>query len=382
MMNTASTLRPSRREMAQAMREFATPHTATGVRLFAVDLALFLAGMAVALFTAHPLLRAAGAVLAGARINGLYTLAHDAGHGVLTTSKRLNRLLALLGYLPALYNHRLWHYDHQVFHHVKTNGPQIDVWRPMSLAAYRAAAWYRRAWERFVRAFNPLGFALYIAYHSRVEQHKFMPRKAFHPAGVRAAAWPTTLVLLAYLGALLGWMAWRNAGLAGFALDVGFGLVLPFFVFMNAVAMGAYLQHTHPDVPWFLESDEAKSGYDQAALAVDFRMPGWLDTLAHEALAHPAHHVLPAIPCYRLREAQNRLASMLGSQSIESRGADLLSIYRRCKLYDFENRRWLDFAGNPTTLSVPLPGAGYRLQGASARAAPALHAHPPARPAA
>ncbi len=352
---TATTTPLTSRELVQALHPFATPDTRRGLQLFVVDLLVFALGMGLALFATDLAVRSLGGVLAGLKINGLYTLGHDAGHGVLTRHRRLNQWLATLGYLPALYNHHLWHYDHQVLHHVKTNGPQVDVHRPASLAEYRASPWWKKAWLRLTRSFNPLAFALYITYHSRIEQSKFFPHAAVHPAGVRARAWPVTLLLLAYLLSLLGWMAWRNAGFGGFLLDLLFGLVLPHFVFTNVVAVGSYLQHTHPAVPWFRSNDPAERSYEQATLCVDFRLPKWLDSLSHEALAHPAHHVLPAIPCYRLREAQEHLGRLLGRRGVSATPAELLSIFRRCKLYDYEQRCWLDFDGRPTTPSVPLP---------------------------
>ena len=357
-MDSPDRRRPSRKEMVQAMLPYAKPDLRKGLILFGSDYVLFALGMAVAVFAGETWLRVIGSVFAGMKLNGLYTVGHDAGHNVLTPSRRLNRILALLCYMPALFNFRLWHHDHQVIHHVRTNGPQIDVYRPMSLAQYQAAPWWRRAWERLVRSANPFGFAAYITYHSRFEQSKFFPHKSEHPDNVRKEAWPVAALVLCYLGVLLSLFALRNAGdAAGFIGDVFFALLLPFFVFMNAVAIGVYLQHTHPSVPWFLEGDAARARYDQAALTVNFRLPGWLDALTHGVMSHQAHHVLPAIPCYRLKEAQARLAELLGADCIEARPRDVLAIFRACKLYDFEQRRWLDFAGRPMSRPVALPGA-------------------------
>jgi acyl-lipid omega-6 desaturase (Delta-12 desaturase) len=342
--------------MVQALSAYVAPDTRKGVQIFATDYLLFLAGMALALFAEHPALRLMGSLFAGLKLNGLYTVGHDAGHGVLTGSRRLNKVLACLCYMPALFSYRLWHHDHQVIHHIKTNGPQIDVYRPLSLAQYRAAPWWRKAWERLVRSFNPFGFAAYITYHSRIEQSKVFPHRAEHPEQVRTEAWLSSAVVVCYLGALLTWLWVRNAGeAAGFAGDVFFALVLPFFVFMNAVAIGVYLQHTHPGVPWFGHADEHRSAFDQAHLTVNFELPAFMEYLTHDVMAHQAHHVLPAIPCYRLRSAQKRLTQMLGDDCITARASDVFAIFRACKLYDFENRRWLDFNGQPTTDSVPLP---------------------------
>jgi acyl-lipid omega-6 desaturase (Delta-12 desaturase) len=355
-MNVTTKNRPTRRELVQALLPYAKPDTRKGLKVFLVDYAMLLVGLGLALFGTDLWVRALGAVLAGAKLNGLYTVGHDAGHNVLTASRKLNSVLAFFCYLPTLFNFRLWHYDHQIIHHVKTNGPQVDVYRPMSLEQYRASPLWRRAVERLFRALNPVGFAAYITYHSRFEQSKFFPHKDEHPEKVRKAAWPVTWWTLAYLGAFLGWLVARNWGEPqGLALDVLFAFAIPFFVFMNGIAIGVYLQHTHPNVPWFKADDPARAHFDQVDLTVNFKLPKWFDYLSHEVMAHQVHHLLPAIPSYNLRAAQNKLEELLGDACVTASPKDVASIFRRCKLYDFENRRWLDFDGNPTTDTVALP---------------------------
>jgi omega-6 fatty acid desaturase (delta-12 desaturase) len=66
---------------------------------------------------------------------------------------------------------------------------------------------------------------------------------------------------------------------------------------------------------------------------------------------HPAHHVHPKIPLYRLGAAQRRLNELLGERAIVQRftPAYLLRTLTGCKLYDYREHRWLDFAGRPTS---------------------------------
>jgi omega-6 fatty acid desaturase (delta-12 desaturase) len=84
---------------------------------------------------------------------------------------------------------------------------------------------------------------------------------------------------------------------------------------------------------------------------VHLRFPAWFGGVAHHVYDHAAHHAHPGIPCYRLPEAQQRLNALLGPLAV----SDTLSlrwlyqVQRRCKLYDFERHRWLDFAGKPTS---------------------------------
>ena len=68
-------------------------------------------------------------------------------------------------------------------------------------------------------------------------------------------------------------------------------------------------------------------------------------------MEHTAHHVRPSIPLYHLKEAQDKLESLHGERVVHYKWSikNHLEIVSRCKLYDYENHRWLDFNGNPTT---------------------------------
>jgi acyl-lipid omega-6 desaturase (Delta-12 desaturase) len=80
-------------------------------------------------------------------------------------------------------------------------------------------------------------------------------------------------------------------------------------------------------------------------------MPRWFASLTHDVMDHPVHHLHPRIPCYRLRAAQAKFNELLGEHAIVEKYTlrSFLRALRTCKLYDFENHRWLDFDGKPTT---------------------------------
>ena len=262
---------------------------------------------------------------------------------------RLPLVLSVLAFLPVLHNWRLWIYDHHVLHHPRTNGPHVDTFQPMCLRRYRAAPAWRRAWERFVRSPNPLAFAIYYIV-VRWSQVKVVPTRSM-PAQVRKAAWPHSALIAAYVGALVAGPALLRAGnTTAFLADVALLLVLPFFVFMTLLSTVLYIQHTHPQIPWFADGDAAIERFGQEALTVHVQVPRVLGALMHSSLEHAAHHVLPAIPCYRLRAAQARLTELLGggSHDVPLAFGALVDIVRRCKLYDYERHHWVDFAGRTT----------------------------------
>jgi acyl-lipid omega-6 desaturase (Delta-12 desaturase) len=355
----APDLESRRPTLASALAPFAVPDTRIGLRLFAIDLAVYMLGLALALFAETTSWRVFGAVLVGLKMGSLYTLAHDGAHKSLTASRRLNRWLASLGYLLSLHNYRIRVHDHLVLgHHPKLNGPQPDVYRPLSLAEYRAAPLWRRAWERFTRSPNPFAFAPYGIF-SRWLQAEVVPKRSMSRAH-QVEAWGCVGLLLAYLALIVGWLAHRNAGdAAAFLADVGLVLGLPFFIFQTLQAAILYFQHTHPAVPWFAAGDPRWDEHGVEELTVHVRVPAWLATLTHDICEHPAHHVLPSIPCYRLRAAQARLAELLGERALELPLSPhaMAEIMRRCKLYDYEDHRWLDFDGQPTGERTTVHGA-------------------------
>jgi acyl-lipid omega-6 desaturase (Delta-12 desaturase) len=340
---------PSRRDLVQALLPYAAPNNRKGVMLFVGDYVVFVALIATAMWSTNLALRIVASVLAGFKMSGLYTLAHDAAHNSLTSNRALNKVLGILAYTPIPFNYRLWLHDHNGTHHPQTNGPQHDAFTPMGLDAYRAAPAWRKAWERFGRWAHPLSFALYYIL-GRWAHAKVVPTREY-PAQVRKEAWPYSWLIFAYVAGMLAWLAVRNGGaLAATAIDIGFVLVLPFFVFQTMLAAVLYYQHTHPAIPWFSPGDVDRGEHTQDELTVNIKVPRFLGAFAHDPFSHAAHHVCPAIPCYRLHEAQGRLSELLGAKSIEVPllWSALRDIARRCKVYDYTNRRWVDFDGKPT----------------------------------
>jgi omega-6 fatty acid desaturase (delta-12 desaturase) len=340
----------SRPQLVRALLPFARPDTRRGVARFAADYALFLAGTALALLADAVALRVLGALLAGVKMSSLYAIAHDAAHNTLTAHRRLNKVLGVVAYLTGFYNYRLRLYDHLLRHHPLVNGPQPDAYRPLSLAQYRALPAWRRAWERFMRSPNPLAWMAY-ATTMRLMKSETFPKKTM-PADVRREAWGYAALMFAYVAGALGLLAWWCAGDALlFAERALFGAVLPFLFFQMNQAIVVYFQHTDPRVPWFAEGDLRHLQYGAEQLSVHVAMPRWASSLVHHMFCHAAHHVCPSVPCYRLYDAQAKLDELMGAEAVRLpfTPAALRDVFRRCKLYDYQQHRWLDFDGNPTT---------------------------------
>jgi acyl-lipid omega-6 desaturase (Delta-12 desaturase) len=341
-----------KREALRQIVPYAKSSTAIGVAFFIYDFGLYWAGIAGVLFLSATWMKVLAATVAGFKLSSLKTLGHDAAHGSLVRQRRLNWLLGVISYAPCIYNYRMWVYDHHVGHHPHTNGPRRDSFTPFTKAEFDALPKWRQWMERLYRGPNVVGWSVYYLIE-RWWYIKIFPRDDM-PEQHRRAAWPHFYFLVVYvalfLGALVAAPLYSNTGPLEAIL---LGAVYPFLVFMGFTGWGLYLQHVHPDVAWLRGSDEDnKLFYGRGELlAVHWVMPRWFASLTHDVMDHPVHHLHPRIPCYRLRAAQAKLNELLGEHAIVEKYTlrSFLGALRACKLYDFENHRWLDFDGKPTT---------------------------------
>jgi omega-6 fatty acid desaturase (delta-12 desaturase) len=297
--------------------------------------------------------RIAAAVLAGSAISSLFVIGHDAAHGAYTASRRVNAVIGRIAFLPALHNYSLWQVQHNRLHHRLPNLRGVNSWSPMSKGAYDALPGWRRLVERLYR--SPLGFAPYYLVE-RWWKDKFFPRRARER---RRVFWLDFALLILFLEGFLAVLALLGARFGSGALDaVLLGWALPYLVWNALMGATTYLQHTHPRVPWFATPGDWRRLGGQEEVTVHLEVPRWYGLISHHIMDHPAHHLHPKIPLYRLAAAQRELNRLLGTRAVRQRFSPgfLLSTLSRCKLYDYERHCWLDFAGRPRS-SPTLPAA-------------------------
>jgi len=340
----------NREELRAALHAFVTPSTARGIVSVGTDLAMYAGAVILAMLVEPPWARLALGIVAGMLTAGLFVLGHDAAHNSLTPDARLNALLAAVCMLPALHNPTLWRVEHHRKHHLATNVKGLNSWSPLSHAEYRALPRWRQAVERVYR--SGLGFGPYYLVE-RWWKAKLYPRGLWQlPAALRTAALRDCVIIVAWLlvflvGIVL--LARQNADPSPW-LAVLYGFVVPYTVWSTMMGYTVWFQHTHPDVPWFRTREEAEAfgGQEQATIHIVHARP-W-GFLTHEIMEHNAHHAHPLIPHYRLRAAQARLNELTQPRVVTARLTPryVLDLARRCKLYDYDRHRWLDFAGQPT----------------------------------
>jgi omega-6 fatty acid desaturase (delta-12 desaturase) len=336
------------------LRRYQTRKNVLALVMFAVDLVVAL-GAAMLAVVVEPLwLKAVFAVVSGTVIGALFVLGHDAVHGSLTSSRRLNAVLSRLAFLPSLHNVTLWFIEHNRIHHLMPNVKGLNSWSPLSLDEYRALPTWSRALQRFYR--SGVGMAPYYL-GQRWWKHKFFPTAEVDP-DLKALAWRDFALLLAWLALWLAILVWLGqlSGHASPLVAIVWGFALPFVIWNQFMGLTVLLQHTHPAVRWYRRDDDARDAGGQETRTVHVRFPRWYGLLGHEIMEHPAHHVNPTIPCYRLHSAQARLNEVLGTNAVVATfsPASLFAVVRKCKLYDYDRHLWLDFAGRPTSKPINL----------------------------
>jgi omega-6 fatty acid desaturase (delta-12 desaturase) len=293
----------------------------------------------------------------------LYIVGHDCCHGALVPGRQWNLWLGRLAFVPVVHSVSLWRLTHNRNHHGRTNLKGVDsVWPPMSPKDYAQASAPRRALERVYR--SALGPLIYyqldiwlplmiapISKQARAEWKRHVPDTIFVLLG-----FAFTLAVIHFLGAAVA--PERSAWLT---LLLGWGV--PFAAFNYLAAITVYLNHTHPEIPWF-DKEEAWSFYNGSVLGTaHVKIPFDIFPLYTDVMAHPAHHANAGTPVYALPAEQAALKARVGGDSKEYTLS--LGEYRRilaaCKLFDYDRMCWTDFDGVPTGPVLEVRPADYAL---------------------
>jgi omega-6 fatty acid desaturase (delta-12 desaturase) len=285
-------------------------------------------------------------------IGALFVIGHDACHGSLMRSGWLNRLLGRLAFLPAWHPFTAWAHAHNAMHHGWTNlkGRHPDF-PPFSKAEFDRLPRWRRWLERLYR--TPLGIGLFYTVDFYLK-HLLWPRGPHRPP-YRLAFHLDRLLIAGFFALQCGaalWLAGLGAGptvpAPVHALLVVFGCWGAWIWFMGFVS---FVQHTHPRMAWYDDEAEWSFYHVQLKSTAHVRFPWPVERVLHNIMDHPAHHIDPTIPLYELPRAQRLLEEMAPEHAVvvDWTPWEYFRTCAACKLYDFENHRWLNFAGQPTT---------------------------------
>ena len=281
----------------------------------------------------------------------LFILGHDACHGSLTPSRKINDVLGRLAFLPSLHPFSAWELGHNRLHHGWTNLRDKDYgYTPLSKQEFDNLPAYRQMLERIYRTVGGVGLYYLIEIWWK---HMMVPRQTDMEKMNRAFKLDRLLVVgftITQVAALI-YATIHFSVPASPLLLVLLAVVWPYMLWNWIIAFVTFQHHTHPSVTWYANKDEWSffHGQVQGTIHVTFSRP--IELIFHNILEHTAHHVDPKIPLYNLRASQQVLEEVYADDVIVQKGSipHFHRVLTKCKLYDYENYQWLDFNGNPTS---------------------------------
>lgn len=313
-------------------------------------------------------LQLASGLLNGLFIGMIFIVGHDACHGGLTPYETLNHALGRVAFWPSLTPFTTWEYAHNRIHHSYTNWRGKDyAWAPWSKDEYDQMTPWRRCLERHYRSLAGLGTYYLVEYwwkhlmFLRGEERREMKRTGAYLLDLALvlafAVGETALVL--YVASNLEPASGFWDGFTSPLALIMTALVLPFAMWNWFMSFAIFQHHNHPRVAWFLDRAEWDFFAGQVENTVHVVMPWYLEFLTAHIMQHTAHHVDPRIPLYRLTGSQQSLEEAFPTEIVVEcwTFATLAYTLARCKLYDYDNHRWLNFRGRPTTAPNPIIAA-------------------------
>ena len=318
--------------------------TGRGMTYFIRDLAMYAALLAALVVVSNVFAVAALEVGMALVISGLFVVAHDAAHGALFKTKRMNSVVGHLAMLPSWHVYEGWVLGHNRVHHPYTVRQGYDfVWHPTTPHEYAAMGWWRRSLHK--AEWSWVGMGLY--YLHQVWWKKMM-------VGQNPARWAKTIRRDRWVvtGFIAGMLALFSAvGIAAGDSPAGLlwldvrTVVLPFLGFSYVIGSVVHIHHISPEIRWWKKEEWTKFKAQMQGTTV-LRAPKGLNFFIHWIMVHVPHHVDMRVPMYHLEEAAAAIEAAFPGSVIDRpmRFRDFVTNSRACKLYDFDAGRWLTYA--------------------------------------
>lgn len=299
-------------------------------------------------------------VLSAMVISGLFIVGHDAAHGALFSSKRMNRVIGTISMLPSWHVYEGWVLGHNRLHHGYTVREGFDfVWHPYTAEQYAAMSRLGRLRHRIEWSWIGAG-----AYYLReVWWHKMIvgaPPSRWAKAIRRDRIIVWTFVALAAIA--LGLLGWAQSGtLIGALWMILKVLVVPFLAFTYVIASFVHVHHIQPNIRWWKRREWTK-WHGQMEGTTVLRARFGLNFFFHWIMVHVPHHVDMRIPMYNLELATSAIKEAFPGTIHDEplRFMDFVRNTRKCRLYDFDKGRWYTYreaAQQKLQIAAPEPTA-------------------------
>lgn len=320
-----------------------------GMAYFGRDVAMYVGAVVALVCISNVLVVAALEVLMALVLTALFVVGHDAAHGALFKSKRVNSIVGHLAMLPSLHVYEGWVLGHNRVHHPYTVRQGYDfVWHPYTVEDYQQMGRLRRIRHRFEWSWFGAGaYYLREVWLTKMVTGPFPARwvKAINRDRIVVAAWAASFAV-----ALVA-IAWlQGDGILGMVWMVTRVEVLPFLAFCVMIGSVIHVHHVQPTIRWWKRGEWTKFRGQMEGTTV-LRVPKWLDFFFHWIMVHTPHHVDLRIPMYNLEMAaaaiERHFPNVVDDRKLRFR--DFRANTKACKLYDFEAGTWLPYAAAKVT---------------------------------
>lgn len=280
---------------------------------------------------------------AGLAVAGLFVLGHDASHGALFESRRVNQTVSRLCMTPSIHAEAAWDLGHNRIHHGYTTRQGFDfVWHPSTPEEYASFGRFARLRHRL--EWSAIGSG---AYYLRSVWWDKMWR--YTAAGQRKDSIErdkrvlgTGVVVAVAALAVVGALAEGPIGIVWFPAKF---VVVPFLLFIQIIGWTVYVHHVDPEIRWWTRREWSQFRGQMESTTI-LRFPRIINYLwFHNIFVHVPHHVDARIPFHQLPAAARAIdAAFPGTVKTKRYSlASYLRAARACKLYDFDAATWLPY---------------------------------------
>lgn len=315
-----------------------------GMSYFARDLVLYVGVLTALVFVPNVAGALALDVAATMCVVALFVVGHDSAHGALFKTKRMNSMVGHVAMLPGWHVYGGWVLGHNRIHHIYTVRQGYDfVWHPTTADEFKAMSPRARLLHRV--EWSWAGAGLY--YLHQVWWKKMVVGKPPHRWAKLVRR--DRFVVLGFVLGVTGLMSWIGAEMTGTVAGtvwlIARVLVLPFLGFQYMLGSFVHVHHVQPEIRWWKRSEWTKWKGQMEGTTI-LRAPKGYNFFLHWIMVHVPHHVDMRIPMYNLEAAATAIEAAFPGTVHEAplRFRDFVSSSRQCKLYDFDEGKWLTYA--------------------------------------
>ena len=238
----------------------------------------------------------------GLVVSGLFVVGHDAAHGALFKSKRMNSTVAHIAMLPSFHVYEGWVLGHNRVHHPYTVRQGYDfVWHPTTPEQFAAFGWWKRAVHRF--EWSWAGAGAYYAHQVWWTKMMVGSNPARWVKAIRRDRWIVTAFIAGMLAlfTLIGMAAGplRRPASSGWTPGPSCS---PSSAFAYLIGTVVHTHHIAPDIRWWKKAEWNKFKAQMEGTTV-LRVPKGANFFLHWIMVHVPHHVDMRVPMYHLEEA-------------------------------------------------------------------------------